>query len=172
MATGKADAQKMYFGGKLKISGNVMASQKLDFLKQVDRDAAMKAYAASGAATDAKAPSPAASGSREAKSPAIFDALAQRIAKTAGLAAEIGQVLQFHVKSPDRSFVVDLKSGAGAVREGTDAAAAATLQIDEADLIDLVKGAAQAMDLYQRGKLKVNGDVRLAHKLGFLNNLI
>ena len=36
MCTGKADAQKLYFGGKLKISGNVMASQKLDFLKKID----------------------------------------------------------------------------------------------------------------------------------------
>ena len=32
MATGKLNAQKLYFGGELKISGNVMASQKLEFL--------------------------------------------------------------------------------------------------------------------------------------------
>ena len=46
MASGQADAQKLYFGGKLKISGNVMASQKLEFLKKVDAAAAAKAYAA------------------------------------------------------------------------------------------------------------------------------
>ncbi len=44
MATGKADAQKLYFGGKLKIGGNVMASQKLAFLTKIDRGAAEAAY--------------------------------------------------------------------------------------------------------------------------------
>ena len=34
MTSGKADAMKLYMGGKLKISGDVMASQKLDFLKK------------------------------------------------------------------------------------------------------------------------------------------
>src|SRR5262249_51390126 len=36
MVTGKADAQKLYFGGQLKISGNIMASQKLEFLRKLD----------------------------------------------------------------------------------------------------------------------------------------
>src|SRR4051812_1221458 len=36
LVAGKADAQKLYFGGKLKISGDVMASQKLMFLKKID----------------------------------------------------------------------------------------------------------------------------------------
>ena len=50
MATGQADAQKLYFGGKLKIGGNVMASQKLEFLKKIDRTAAEAAYAKKSAA--------------------------------------------------------------------------------------------------------------------------
>jgi hypothetical protein len=37
MVSGKADPMKLFQGGKLKISGNVMASQKLDFLKKIDR---------------------------------------------------------------------------------------------------------------------------------------
>ncbi len=54
MTSGAADPQKLYFAGKLKIGGNVMASQKLTFLKKVDPKAAEKAIrearqAASGA---------------------------------------------------------------------------------------------------------------------------
>ncbi|MCK6592889.1 MAG: SDR family NAD(P)-dependent oxidoreductase, partial [Polyangiaceae bacterium] len=36
MSQGKLNPQKLYFAGKLKISGNVMASQKLMFLKKID----------------------------------------------------------------------------------------------------------------------------------------
>ena len=36
MCTGKADPQKLFTTGKLKISGNVMAAQKLEFLKKLD----------------------------------------------------------------------------------------------------------------------------------------
>src|SRR5678815_4091333 len=35
MATGQADAMKLFSTGKLKISGDVMASQKLGFLKKL-----------------------------------------------------------------------------------------------------------------------------------------
>jgi hypothetical protein len=36
MAEGKANPMKLFTSGKLKISGNVMASQKLDFLTKID----------------------------------------------------------------------------------------------------------------------------------------
>jgi 3-hydroxyacyl-CoA dehydrogenase/3a,7a,12a-trihydroxy-5b-cholest-24-enoyl-CoA hydratase len=79
--------------------------------------------------------------------------------------------VQFNVQNPGAAWVVDL-TGAGAVREGTDAAAAATLRIDDADLVALSKDPSIARDLYQHGKLKVTGDVRIAQKLGFLKDLI
>ena len=187
MSTGKADPQKLYFGGKLKITGNVMASQKLEFLKKVDRDAAMTAYAAKhggasasagGGTSGAKAATSAApAASKVARSPALFKALEDRLAKNPSLAKEVGQVLAFRVKGPGasdaRSYVVDL-TGKGAVKEGTDAKAAATFTIDEDDLFALAKDGSVAdrvKDLYMRGKLRVDGDARLAHKLGFLNNL-
>ena len=43
--------------------------------------------------------------------------------------------------------------------------------LDE-DLVALVKGEAQVQDLYQRGKLRVDGDVRLAQELSVLSKLI
>jgi 3-hydroxyacyl-CoA dehydrogenase/3a,7a,12a-trihydroxy-5b-cholest-24-enoyl-CoA hydratase len=36
MATGKANPMKLFSSGKLKIGGDLMASQKLDFLMKVD----------------------------------------------------------------------------------------------------------------------------------------
>ena len=62
-------------------------------------------------------------------------------------------------------------TGAGAVREGTDAKATTVLRIADADLAALCKDPSQAHELYQRGKLRVDGDVRVAHKLGFLKDL-
>src|SRR5207237_3756626 len=50
MTTGEADAQKLYFGGKLKISGNVMASQKLSFMKKIDKDKLVAAAKGGGGA--------------------------------------------------------------------------------------------------------------------------
>jgi 3-hydroxyacyl-CoA dehydrogenase/3a,7a,12a-trihydroxy-5b-cholest-24-enoyl-CoA hydratase len=79
-------------------------------------------------------------------------------------------VLQLNVKNPDGSWVIDL-TGAGAVREGTDAKATTVLRIDDADLVSLTKDPSQAQSLYQHGKLRVDGDVRPATKLSFLKDL-
>ena len=165
MATGKADAQKMYFGGKLKISGNMMAAQKLTWLKEIDKEAAAKAYAAQGGATTS---APAAAAVAATKASAVIDALRDRIAKNPNLAKEFGAIYQLVVDG--KGVVVDLKSGA--LRDGNDASAAVTLKLEGDDLVALAKGQASVQDLYQRGKLRVDGDVNLAHKLGFLNQLV
>ena len=62
-------------------------------------------------------------------------------------------------------------TGNGAVREGTEPKAPTKLRIDDADLVALTKDPAAVRDFYQRGKLRVDGDVRPAHKLGFLKDL-
>jgi 3-hydroxyacyl-CoA dehydrogenase/3a,7a,12a-trihydroxy-5b-cholest-24-enoyl-CoA hydratase len=170
MTSGKADPQKLFMTGKLKISGNVMASQKLMFLKKVDPEAAMEAIqkARSGApATSAAAP--AASG-KEAKAPAIFRALGARLAATPGLAAEIAAVLHVVVKDPESAWTVDLSSSPGKVSEGKVGAAATTLTLAEEDLTALVQGT-PAVTLHQQGKLRVDGDVRPAHKLAIFKDL-
>ncbi|HEX6839756.1 MAG TPA: SCP2 sterol-binding domain-containing protein, partial [Polyangia bacterium] len=170
MATGKEDAQKMYFGGRLKISGNVMASQKLGFLKKID-PASIRAAAAAAPATAAAAAAPAAAPSapKAAAAPAFFQAVAQRLAQNPSLASEVGQVILFKVRDPERTVTVDL-TGSGAVRDGSDAKAVATFTIADDDLKALAQKDG-ARDLYQRGKLRVDGDVRLAQKLSFLNGL-
>jgi 3-hydroxyacyl-CoA dehydrogenase/3a,7a,12a-trihydroxy-5b-cholest-24-enoyl-CoA hydratase len=170
-------AMKLYMGGKLKISGNVMASQKLgDVLKGIDREAAMKAYLSkSGAAPQpaAASPAPAAppAAPKAGKTAAIFDALKDRLGKTPALAKEVGQVLAFKVKDAGKSYVVDL-TGAGAVSEGASDKAAATFTLEDEDLVALVKDPQRAKDLYMHGKLRADGDARLAQKLGFLKDLV
>jgi 3-hydroxyacyl-CoA dehydrogenase/3a,7a,12a-trihydroxy-5b-cholest-24-enoyl-CoA hydratase len=172
MTSGKADPQKLFMTGKLKISGNIMASQKLMFLKNVDPKAAMAAIqkARSEAAPAAAAPA-AAAPAKEAKAPAVFKALAARLAKDPGIAAEVGAVIQFVVKDPDGAYTVDLSAAPGSVKEGKAAAATTTLTLAEEDLVALAKGASAA-SLHQHGKLRVDGDVRPAHKLGFLKDLV
>ena len=79
-------------------------------------------------------------------------------------------VIQLNVTNPEGHWVLDL-SGSGAVKEGTEAKATTTLRIDDADLVALSKDPSQVRDFFQRGKLRVDGDVRPAQKLGFLKDL-
>src|SRR4029078_4602293 len=65
MTQGKADPMKLFTTGKLKISGNIMASQKLNFLSKMDPSKAIeviakKKGAGGGAAAAAAAPAAAA----------------------------------------------------------------------------------------------------------------
>ena len=171
MTSGKADPQKLFMGGKLKIGGNIMASQKLLFLKKVDPQAAMAAIdKARSAAPAATATAPAAT-AKSAQAPAIFAALGARIAATPGLVAEVGAVIQFLVEDPESAFIVDLASGAGSVKEGRAEGAGTTVTLTDEALVALARGQS-AYDLFQRGKLRVDGEIRPAHKLGFLEGLV
>ena len=143
-----------------------MASQKLGFLKKIDPASLRAAVAAAPPA--AAAPS-APSAPKTAAAPAFFKALADRLQKNPSLASEVGQLIAFKVKDPERAFVVDL-TGAGAVREGSDGKAAATFTVADGDLATLAQKDG-VRELYQRGKLRVDGDVRLAHKLSIFNGL-
>jgi len=169
MTSGKADPQKLYFGGKLKITGNVMASQKLEFLKKIDPKAAEDAVKRARAAGAPKAASPAAAKGREARAQAIFTALGDRIAKTPGLVAEVAAVLKFKITSPDAVWTVDLKNGPGAVTPA-DAPADATLTLSDEDLEAIAKGE-DPRGLYQNGKVRVDGNVTAAKKIAFLKQL-
>ena len=167
MTSGKADPQKLYFGGKLKVTGNVMASQKLNFLTKIDpRDAA----AAAPKADAAKAEAPKSDGA--ATAPAIFKALHERLGKSPELVAEVGALLQFKLTSPQGAWAVDLRSAPGSVSEGQQPGATTTLTLADEDMQALAQGKVTARELFQRSKLRVDGDVRVAQRLGFLKNLI
>ena len=175
MVAGKADAQKLYFGGKLKIGGDIMASQKLMFLKKIDPARAievvkkMRGAGATAPAAAAAAPAAAASAPKTAKAPAIVKALGERLGKTPGIAKEIGATVQLVVTGPDASYLVDLK-GAGSVKEGTGAADV-TLKLSDGTLEALAKGES-LRDHFQRGDIRVDGDMRIVPKLNFFKGLV
>ena len=80
--------------------------------------------------------------------------------------------IQFAVTGPDASWVVDLAGDTPSVVSGTADDATATIRIDDGDLGALVAGKESAKSLFQFGKLRVDGDYSVAHRLGFLKGLI
>ncbi|HEU0036044.1 MAG TPA: SDR family NAD(P)-dependent oxidoreductase [Kofleriaceae bacterium] len=167
LTQGKADAMKLFTTGKLKISGNVMASQKLQFLSKLDPSKAVEVVAkrrgAGGAAPAASAPAPAAAAAKEQRAPAIFAALDKRLAENPGLKQEVRATVKFDIEQTSRTL--DL---GGSDPKKVDA----TISMTDEDFVSLVSGKANAKSLYQHGKLKVDGDVSVAHRLGFLKGLI
>ena len=174
MTSGELDAQKLYFAGKLKISGNVMASQKLTFLQKIDPEQAKEAVkkaraekAAGGGAVKAAPVSKAA----VASGPTILEKLASFAADNPGIVSDVAAKMQWNITGPDMSWAVDFSAGAGTATVGTLAAADVTFTISDADLATLASGAESIQGLYQNGKLRIDGDVQVAHRLGFLSTL-
>ena len=165
MVSGKADPMKLFQGGKLKISGNVMASQKLDFLKKIDRDAAPAKSVA------AATPAPTAAAPTEVIAPKLFKALQDRLAKTPALAKEVDAVIAFKVKDAGFEFTADLASATPAIKPGFDAKADTRIVLTDEALAALSKGES-AQSLYQHGTLRIDGSLAAAHRLGFLKSLV
>ncbi|MFO0665055.1 MAG: SDR family NAD(P)-dependent oxidoreductase [Polyangiaceae bacterium] len=166
MATGKLNAQKLYFGKQLKITGNVMASQKLEFLKSIERTK-------SGSVADAGASAPSAAAAavstREPVAPKVVAALT---AKSQGWALpKESAVIAFDVREPAAGFSLDLSDGK--VSEGVRTDATTTLRMTDEDLAALVK-TGDLRSLYQHGNVRIDGDIRVAAagKLGFLKGLV
>ncbi len=165
LTQGKADPMNLFTTGKLKISGNIMASQKLQALFKLDStkaiDVVMKRRGAGGGAaapTAAAAPA-AAKPAGEANAPKFFAALEKRLAENKTLGQEVRASVTFNVTSPDASKKFEMGKGTEAV-----------VTIADADLPNLASG--NLKSLFQHGKLKVDGDVSVAHRLGFLKGLV
>ncbi|MBX3211086.1 MAG: SDR family NAD(P)-dependent oxidoreductase [Labilithrix sp.] len=176
MVAGKADPMKLWTDKKLKIGGDVMASQKLMFLKKIDPKRAQEVVAklrgaggSSGAAPAAGAAKAGGSGgaAKPSAAPAIVEALGERLAKTPNLAKEVGAKVALVVG--DHAWLLDL-TGAGAIAEGKGAADV-TLTLGDDDLAALAKGES-LRELYQHGRVRIDGDPRVAHKLNFWKGLV
>jgi 3-hydroxyacyl-CoA dehydrogenase/3a,7a,12a-trihydroxy-5b-cholest-24-enoyl-CoA hydratase len=168
LTQGKADPMKLFTTGKLKISGNIMASQKLQSLFKIDPTKAIEAVMArrggggGAAAASASAPATAAAApaaSADPNAPKFFAALTKRLADNKALAGDVRAKLTFQVKGPDAAQTFDLGGST-----------AATIVIADSDLPALAAG--NIKSLYQHGKLRVDGDVSVAHRLGFLKGAI
>jgi 3-hydroxyacyl-CoA dehydrogenase/3a,7a,12a-trihydroxy-5b-cholest-24-enoyl-CoA hydratase len=169
MTAGRADAMKLFQGGKLKISGNVMASQKLDFLKKLDRSALSAPASSTSAAAPASAPALAAK--VEFAAPKLLAALKERLAKQPGLAAEVNAVISFNVKDAGVTFTANLR-GTPSVTDGLDAGATTRLTLSDEAFTSLSSGAPSVRELFQHGQLRVDGALDVVHRLGFLKQLV
>ncbi|MGQ0709387.1 MAG: SDR family NAD(P)-dependent oxidoreductase [Rhodoferax sp.] len=174
-----AQVQKLFFGGQLSIAGNVMASNKLTVLQAIDRQKYEQAKArrlASAAAAPATACSPVpppAAPEKPAQADAIFAALRQRLAEQPqALEGAQGAILQFHLHAPESVWCLDGSQDAPRISAGANSAAAVVLGLADADLPLLAGGEAQRRDLYQRGRLRVDGDARLVRLLGCFDGLV
>src|SRR5262249_10897781 len=151
------------------ISGNVMASQKLEFLRKLDPKRAADVVAKlRGGAAPAAAPAArpaAATPPADPAAPRIFAALARRLAGNPRLKQDARATLTFTVPDPAPPEPVCL---AGSHPARPDA----TCTICDADLAALAGGKTTAQQLFQQGKLRIDGDVSVGRRLGFLKGLI
>ena len=171
---GEADPMKLFSTGKLKIAGDMMSVNKIEALGAMPFDLVLEKAAAraSGATSAASAVPPSTPHSREPLAPKLFESLGKRLEEQPSLADEVGAVLQFYVRDPDSKWVVDLKNQPPALKMGETDGGTTTLTVDEADLAELSGGETTTQSLFQRGKLRIDGDMQPAHRLNFLKGLI
>ncbi len=172
MVSGKADPMKLFQGGKLKITGNVMASQKLDFLKKLDRSAlAGSANSTSAAAAAAQTAAPTPAVVRDPVAVKVLAALKERLARNPALAKETGAIIAFEVTDAKVAFTADLASASPVLKDGLDPAATTTVRLADDALAELASNGA-AKTLFQHGRLQVSGQLQPLHRLGFLKQLL
>ena len=155
-----AAVQKLFFGGELKIGGNVMASNKLTVLQDMDPklvEQARDKRLASGQPDTAAAPP------KKQKEPQAEKVLPQLAEKLSAIGGQ-GGVLQIQVQSPDSAWFIDLSDSSPAVSSG-EKDAAAVMTLDDGKLADLITGKVALRALYQKGDMRVDGDLSLVRKL-------
>lgn len=93
----------------------------------------------------------------------LFHALLERLSDSG---RQSHAVVQLQVTDPERCWTLDLNLDHLRLERctaGDDAVA--SLRISEADLVALAEGEMRPVDLYQRGRLRVDGDMHLARKV-------
>jgi 3-hydroxyacyl-CoA dehydrogenase/3a,7a,12a-trihydroxy-5b-cholest-24-enoyl-CoA hydratase len=95
------------------------------------------------------------------------------VAKSPELAKEVGAVIEFRLTGPDSEWHLDFAGGNTTVSTGRAKEPAAVISMTTEDFLALVRGTESDARLFQTGKLRVDGDVRIAsHRLGVLKGLL
>ncbi|WP_447929897.1 SDR family NAD(P)-dependent oxidoreductase [Sphingopyxis fribergensis] len=96
----------------------------------------------------------------------VFAVIADHVAGHPDLAAKVDTAFQFKLNNPESNWVLDLKTGSDAVREGIADKADCTIELD-ADLLHTVVTAplADVQKLFFGGRMKVGGNVMASNKL-------
>jgi 3-hydroxyacyl-CoA dehydrogenase/3a,7a,12a-trihydroxy-5b-cholest-24-enoyl-CoA hydratase len=169
---GEADAMKLFTTGKVKVAGDMMAVNKLELLGDMPFELVLEKAEARVRGGAVAAPPPSTPAAYEPLAPKLFEALAKRLEEQPSLADEVGAVLQFYVRDPDSKWVVDLKHQPPALKTGETDGPTTTITVADADLAELASGDATPQSLFQRGKLRIDGEIEPAHRLNFLKGLI
>jgi 3-hydroxyacyl-CoA dehydrogenase/3a,7a,12a-trihydroxy-5b-cholest-24-enoyl-CoA hydratase len=168
MCLGTTDAMKLFMSGKLKITGNMGAAQKLEFFKKLNRSLVEDAMHTRLGLKKGESPKATSPGKRSGATE-IFRGVAARFeSDRQAPAVTAGQVVVFKVQEPDATWQVDFRGASPAIVECDHAEPSVVIHIADEDLVALAAGAATAQDLFQRGRLRVDGNVRLARELDFL----
>src|SRR6185503_10010983 len=118
MATGQADAMKLFSTGKLKISGDVMASQKLGFLKKLTPEMVLaETKKRSGGAAQAATASVPADYTPSVDD--VFAVIEEYLIQNPDLAPQVGTTYLWKIGG--KPWLLDLKNGTGSVKQGDGA---------------------------------------------------
>ena len=136
-----------------------------------DEAHAVAALAMPGGDADAAAAASAAPSEPKVSLGGVMVALESRLKENWGIAGEFDATLVF--RAGGEAWTVDLRKqveeGASRVREGEgEGERGAAFTVSAADLVALARGETSAQRLFQAGKLRVDGELRLAHSLDML----
>ncbi|TPX42713.1 hypothetical protein SeLEV6574_g05450 [Synchytrium endobioticum] len=167
LSSGKADAQKLFMGGKLKLKGNMSLAMKLqDIFK------AFPAQAAAGKASPGPAVSKLIVPGYQASQ--LIESLAAGISAMSEVdrkkqVQSVKAVFQFDISNGAKkvqSWWIDMKNGTGDVGVGAAPNKAdCVISMDDKDFPDLASGKMDGQKAFMSGKLKLKGNMMLATKL-------
>ncbi|GBN78579.1 Peroxisomal multifunctional enzyme type 2, partial [Araneus ventricosus] len=160
---GSTDPQKAFMSGKLKITGNVLASQKLQAIWENPEEEEEKM---------SFAPAPE-NNELPMKSDFVFEAFAERLHEEPELAKKIKVVYHWNVLQSGKKgseWTVDLKSGSGSIYRGPPKSGKAdvTLTMEDEDVILMMLGKLNPQRAFMTGRLKIKGNIMLTQKLNQL----
>lgn len=150
IATGKLNPQAAFMKGKLKITGNIMLTQKLLPLLKAEGIGANKTSAA------------------KLQSDAIFNAIQDKINAHPEKAKAVNGVFLYKILEGGKivkEWTLDLKNGKIHAGKVDGIKIDTTLTVADQDLVEIATGKLNPQSAFMKGKLKITGNIMLTQKL-------
>ncbi|XP_013778666.1 peroxisomal multifunctional enzyme type 2-like [Limulus polyphemus] len=165
LVAGKLDPQKAFMTGKLKISGDIMASQKLQDLWEKDEEREKPK-------TTKPKPTKFTEPLLGLKSELIFKIFAERIPEEPELAKKMKVVFHWIILKQGKKaeeWTVDLKTPKGLIYRGPPKQKPdCSITLEDEDLIKLMLGKMNPQRAFMTGKLKLRGNIMLTQRMNKL----